>query len=145
MDKFDKYYKSKDLSIKEDLKNSYVKYDNKTLLISNGYSVVYTKSIRNDFKHNDKYAYSIRGFYDNFKSKASECSKRNIALSEIKDGLVDGHYKINNGFAINYTQLNKIINIIGVKSINIIEDDTPIIEIIGRDSQVGYLLPSRVY
>ena len=145
MDKFDKYYKSKDLSIKEDLKNSYVKYDNKTLLISNGYSVVYTNIIRNDFKHNDKYAYSINKFYDNFKSKASECDKRNIALREIKDGLVDGHYKINNKFAINYKQFKKIIDIIGVECINIIEDDTPIIEIIGRYNQVGYLLPCRVY
>lgn len=145
MDKFDRYYISRKLNIKSDLKNSYVKYDEKTLLISNGYSVVYTKSIRNDFKHNDKYAYAITGFYDRFTSLSSECNKRNIALSEIKDGLEDGHYKINKGFGIDYTQLNKIIDIIGVKEINIIEDETPIIEIIGRDSQVGYLLPCRVY
>ena len=145
MDKFDKYYTSKELSIKEDLKNSYVKYDEKTLLISNGYSVVFTKTIRNDFKHNDKYAYGIQGFYDNFRSKASKCNKRNIALSEIKDGLLDGHYNIDEDYAINYTQLNKIINIIGAKEINIIEDETPIIEIVGRNSQVGYLLPCRVY
>lgn len=145
MDKFDKYYKSRKLNINSKLINSYAKYDNKTLLISNGYSVVFTKTIRNDFKENDAYKYSLIKFYDNFKSKASECDKRNIALSEIKDGLVDGHYKINNKFAIDYTQLNKIINIIGVKCINIIEDDTPIIEIIGRDNQVGYLLPCRVY
>ena len=78
-------------------------------------------------------------------SLSSECNKRNIALSELKDGLVDGHYKINKDYGVNYTQLKKIIDIIGVKSINIIEDDTPVIEIVGRDNQVGYLLPCRLY
>lgn len=145
MDKFDKYYISKDLNIRSDLKHSYVKYDEKTLLISNGYSVVYTKSIRNDFKENDKLKSALIGFYDRFTGLSSECSKRNIALSELKDGLVDGHYKINKDFGINYTQLKKIIDIIGVKCINIMEDDTPVIEIVGRDNQVGYLLPCRVY
>jgi hypothetical protein len=145
MDKFDKYYISKHLNIRSDLKYSYVKYDEKTLLISNGYGVVYTKSIRNDFKENDKLKSALIRFYDYFMSKASECNKRNIALSELKDGLVDGHYKINKDFSVDYTQLKKIIDIIGVRSINFIEDDAPIIEIVGRDNQVGYLLPCRVY
>ena len=145
MDKFDRYYKSRKLNINKNLINTYVKYDDKTLLISNGYSVVYTKTIRNDFKENKLYESSLNKFYDNFNYKASYCDKKNIKFDELKNNLVDNHYKINNDFSIDYTQLNKIIDIIGIKDMNIIFDDTMFIEIIGKNNQVGYLLPCRVY
>lgn len=145
MDRFDRYYKSKKLHINEKLINTYIKYDDRTLLISNGYSVIYTKTIRNDFQENIVYKNYISKYYDTFRDKASECNKRNIALTELNGGLLDNQYKFSNDYSICYTQYKKIIDIIGVKEVNIIEDTTPVIEIIGRNNQVGYLLPCRVY
>lgn len=148
MDKFDRYYKSKNLSINEKLVNSYAKYDNKTLLISNGYSVVYTKTIRNDFKENTSYGYSINNYYKHFTSDDCEIMQTldiNLIKSD-KDN--EGNYKFSRDCGLNYSQLKKIIDIIGCKKINVKSKDnyeTCFVEIIGKNNQVGYLLPTRIY
>ena len=148
MDKFDRYYKSKNLSINEKLVNSYAKYDDKTLLISNGYSVVYTKTIRSDFVENASYSYSINNYYKHFTSENCEIMQTldiNLIKSD-KDN--DGYYKFSRDFGLDYPQLKKIIDIIGCKKINVKSKDnyeTCFIEIAGKNNQVGYLLPTRVY
>ena len=55
---------------------------------------------------------------------------------------------MNNDYSINITLLNKIKGMIGCSKVNfIIKNNSydPIIEVIGRDMQVGYLLPMKVY
>lgn len=147
MDKFDRYYKSKNLSINNKLVNTYVKYDDKTLLISNGYSVVYTKTIPSNFEENINYAYSIKKFYDNFRDKTHEVMIT-LDINKIKSELDDNNYKFSKNYGLNYMQLKKIIDIIGCEKINVLSRDnfeSCFIEIVGKDKQVGYLLPTRVF
>lgn len=149
MDKFDRYYKSKNLSVNEKLVNRYAKYDNKTLLISNGFGVIYTKTIRNDFKEmSDGYSNSIKRYYDNFSSKENELMLT-LDIENIKSNLDDEkHYRFSKDYCLDYTQLKKIIDIIGYGRISVLSRDnfdTCFIQIIGKNNQVGYLLPCRVY
>lgn len=149
MNKFDRYYKSKDLSINNKLIGKYVKYDDKTLLISNGYGVVYTKTIRSDFEEmSDGYSNSIKRYYDNFSSKENELMLT-LDIENIKSNLDDDKtYRFSKDYCLNYMQLKKIIDIIGCSKINVLSRDnfeTCFIEIIGKNNQVGYLLPCRIY
>lgn len=147
MDKFDRYYKSKNLSINEKLINRYVKYDDKTLLISNGYSVVYTKTICSNFKESIDYNYAIKKFYDNFRDNANEVMMT-LDINKIKNGLEDGNYRFSRDYGVNYMQLKKITDIIGCEKINVKSRDnfeSCFIEIVGKNNQVGYLLPTRIY
>ena len=150
MDRFDRYYKSKNLNVNNNLINSYVKYDDKTLLISNGFGVVYTKTIRNDFKDitDTTYGVSLKRYYDNFSNKENELMIT-LDIENIKNNLDnDKNYKFSRDYSLNYMQLKKIIDIIGYGRINVLSNDnfnSCFIEIIGRNNQVGYLLPCRVY
>lgn len=147
MDKFDRYYKSKNLRINEKLINRYVKYDDKTLLISNGYSVVYTKTICSNFKESIDYNYTIKKFYDNFRDNANEVMMT-LDINKIKNGLEDGNYRFSRDYGVNYMQLKKIIDIIGCEKINVKSRDSfesCIIEIVGKNNQVGYLLPTKIF
>lgn len=150
MDKFDRYYKSRNLKANENLINKYVKYDDKTLLISNGFGVVYTKTIRNDFKDitNTTYGIGLKRYYDNFGSKENELMMT-LDFENIKNNLdSDKNYKFSKNYSLDYIQLKKIIDIIGYGRINVLSRDnfnSCFIEIIGKNNQVGYLLPCRVY
>ena len=150
MNRFDRYYKSKDLSINNNLVNKYVKYDDKTLLISNGYGVVYTKTIRNDFEDitDTSYGYSLKRYYDNFSNKENELMLT-LDIENIKSNLDDDkNYRFSRDYSLNYMQLKKIIDIIGCDSISVLSRDnfdTCFIEIIGKNNQVGYLLPCKIY
>ena len=149
MDRFNRYYKSKNLNINNKLVNKYAKYDDNTLLISNGYGVVYTKTIRSDFEEmSDGYSNSIKRYYDNFSSKENELMLT-LDIENIKSNLdTDKNYKFSKDYCLNYMQLKKIIDIIGYGRINVLSRDnfdTCFIEIIGKNNQVGYLLPCKIY
>lgn len=150
MDRFDRYYKSRDLKVNDNLINKYVKYDDKTLLISNGFGVVYTKTIRNDFKDitDTMYGVSLKRYYDNFSSKENELMLT-LDIDNIKNNLdKEKNYRFSKDYSLNYMQLKKIIDIIGYGRINVLSKDnfnSCFIEIIGKNNQVGYLLPCRVY
>ena len=150
MDKFDRYYKSRNLKINDNLINKYVKYDDKTLLISNGFGIVYTKTIRNDFKDitESSYGVSLKRYYDNFSSKENELMLT-LDIDNIKNNLdSDKNYRFSKDYCLDYMQLKKIIDIIGCGKINVLSRDnfnSCFIEIIGKNNQVGYLLPCRVY
>lgn len=150
MDRFDRYYKSKNLNVNNNLINKYVKYDNKTLLISNGFGVVYTKTIRNDFKDitETSYGFALKRYYNNFSSKENELMMT-LDINNIKNNLdSDKNYRFSKNYSLDYIQLKKIIDIIGYGKINVLSRDnfnSCFIEIIGKNNQVGYLLPCRVY
>ena len=149
MDRFDRYYKSRNLKANENLINKYVKYDNETLLISNGFGVVYTKKIRSDFKDitNTTYGTGLKRHYDNFSSKENELMMT-LDYENIKNNLIDGVYRFSRDYSLDYLQLKKIIDIIGCVRISVLSRDdfnSCFIEIIGKNNQVGYLLPCRVY
>lgn len=150
MDKFDRYYKSRNLKANENLINKYVKYDNKTLLISNSFSIVYTKTIRNDFENitDTSYGVSLKRHYDNFSGTENELMLT-LDIDNIKNNLDnDKHYRFSKDYCLDYIQLKKIIDIIGYGRINVLSRDnfnSCFIEIIGKNNQVGYLLPCRVY
>lgn len=148
MDKFDRYFKSKHLKINEKLINRYVKYDDKTLLISNGYSIVYTKTIPNNFKESIDYSYGIKRYYDNFCDNTNEVMMK-LDIDKIKNGLdSDKNYRFAKNYSLEYTQLKKIIDIISCEEITVLSRDnfnTCFIKILGKNNQVGYLLPCRVY
>ena len=150
MDRFDRYYKSKNLKVNNNLINSYVRYDDKTLLISNGFGVVYTKTIRNDFKDitDTTYGISLKRYYDNFSSKENELMIK-LDIENIKNNLdSEKTYRFSRDYSLNYMQLKKIIDIIRCDKINVLSKDnfdSCFIEIIGKNNQVGYLLPCRVH
>ena len=150
MNKFDRYYKSNNLKINNNLINTYVKYDDNTLLISNGYGIVYTKTIRNDFEDitNSSYGCSLKRYYDNFSSKENELMLT-LDIENIKSNLDnDKTYRFSKDYGLNYMQLKKITDIIGCNNINVLSRDnfeSCFIEIIGKNNQIGYLLPCRVY
>lgn len=149
MDKFDRYYKSRNLKVDDRLINTYVKYDDKTLLISNGFSIVYTKTIRNDFKENTMLSDRLIDYYKHF----NDCEYVDtISLDTIKNNLdKEKYYIIDNKFgkySIDYVSLKKIVDIIGYKRIEIVSNKNSyvnVFKIIGKNDQVGYLLPCRVY
>lgn len=150
MDRFDRYYKSKNLKVNDNLINTYVKYDNKTLLISNGFGVVYTKTIRNDFKDitDTMYGISLKRYYDNFSGTENELMLT-LDINNIKNNLdTDKHYRFSKDYYLDYMQFKKIVDIIGCIQINVLSKDrfdSCFIEIVGRNNQVGYLLPCRMY
>lgn len=150
MDKFNRYYKSRNLKINENLINTYVKYDDKTLLISNGFGIVYTKTIRNDFKDITDTGCGIylKRCYDNFSNKENELMIT-LDIEHIKNNLdSEKTYRFSKDYGLNYMQFKKIVDIIGCDKINVLSRDnfeSCFIEIIGKNDQVGYLLPCRVY
>lgn len=143
----DNYYKSKNLNVNEKLINTYVKYNNNAL-ISNGFSIVLTQKLSSDFKENKNYKSGIIKAFEVFIDKNTTEFVKTIDYTDIKNNLdSDKCYKINSDYGINYTQLNKIIDIIGCEKINIInvKGQNCVIEIVGKGMQVGYLLPMRIY
>ena len=150
MDKFDRYYKSKNLKVNDKLVNTYVKYDDTTLLISNGFGVVYTKTIRNDFKDitDTPHGFGLKRYYDNFSGTENELMLT-LDIDNIKNNLdTDKNYRFSKNYSLDYMQFKKIVDIIGCIKINVLSRDnfnSCFIEIIGKNNQVGYLLPCRVY
>lgn len=146
----DAYFKSRKHSIKKDLVNSYIIYDTniaRHFLISNGYSIVMVNDFNDTYIENEKYKYSIINMFEGFIDKNKNTFIETIDINTIIDNLNnDKEYKYNSEYAIDYSLLSKIINIIGCNKINILDNTNNIlIEIIGRDNQIAYLLPMRVY
>ena len=157
MNKFDKYYKRKNVWIPDEVVNRYMKYDNKHLLISNGYSVIYSKTIRNDFKEleNKEYYKGICDFYNSCVNKDKFEIVKTLKLSDIKNNLEESitrynikMYEICDRYYIDYLSLRKIVDIIGCEEVNIMKNVNLkydyVIEIVGKDNQNGYLLPSEM-
>lgn len=153
MDKFDKFFKGASKNMYTRIVNTYVDYltdYGHHYLYTNGYSVVLSNECRTDFKENLNLKESIVTLFEGF-----------IDTTDIKDiitydydylkknGFKDGKnlvFRVNNDYSINITLLNKIKGMIGCSKVNfIVKNNSPIIEVIGRDIQVGYLLPMKVY
>ena len=155
MDKFDRYFKGASARQYDGLVNSYVDYSteySKHYLYTNGYSIVMCDFIRTDFKENLGIKDSVVKTFENFINKTSVESIITYDYNYVKNNSVkegkDMIFKFNNDYSINVTLLNKIKGMIGCNKINyIIKSDNyhPIIEIVGKSMQVGYLLPMRVY
>ena len=147
MNKFDRYFKSKTLRMNEKLVNTYVKYDD-FWLISNGYGVVYTKTMTTKFKENTAYAYSIKRYFENFNDESNEIMMT-LDIEEIKTGLDDDkRYRFSRDYGLDYIQLKKVIDIIGCNKIEVLSEDnfdTCFIKITGKNNQIGYLLPYKIY
>ena len=155
MDKFDRYFKGASVSQYHKLVNSYVDYStdySNHYLYTNGYSIVMCDFVRSDFKENVGIKDYIVRTFENFIDKTSveniiTYDYDYIKNNSVKDGK-DMVFKFNDDYSINVTLLNKIKGMIGCNKINyIIKKDSyhPIIEIVGKGMQVGYLLPMRVY
>ena len=155
MDRFDRYFKGASNNTYNRLVNTYVDYSTnyrKHYLYTNGYSVVMCDLIRTDFKENLGIKDYVVKTFENFIDKTSveniiTYDYNYIKNNSIKDGK-DMIFKFNNDYSINITLLNKIKGMIGCNKINyIIKSNSyhPIIEIVGKNMQVGYLLPMRVY
>lgn len=155
MDKFDRYFKGASVWQYDKLVNSYIDYStdySKHYLYTNGYSIVMCDFVRSDFKENLGIKNYIVRTFENFIDKTSVESIMTydydyIKNNSVKDGK-DTIFKFNDDYSINVTLLNKIKGMIGCNKVNyIIKKDSyhPIIEIVGKGMQVGYLLPMRVY
>ena len=141
MNRYDRYFKKNKLGVNDNLYNTYVEYDtgySKHSLISNGCSIVMV---------NEKLSRSIISFFENFIDKNGVEVLETTHIDIIKDKITDDDtYNINDNYCIDYNVLKSICSIIGGKKVNVITADRfyhPIIEIIGKDMQVGYLLPCR--
>lgn len=155
MDKFDRYFKGASVKQYDKLVNSYVNYStdySNHYLYTNGYSIVMCDFVRTDFKENLGIKDYIVKTFENFIDKTSVESIITYDYDYVKNNSVkDGKdmiFKFNNNYSINIKLLNKIKVMIGCNKINyIIKSDNyhPIIEIVGKGMQVGYLLPMRVY
>ena len=155
MDKFDRYFKGANKSSYDRLVNTYVDYStnySKHYLLTNGYSIVLTDIIRTDFIENKIISESIKKHFNGFIDKTNISSIESFDYNYIKNnGVVDNKdhvFKIANDYCINIPLLNKIKGLIGCNKINVIlknNSDMPIIEVVGKYMQVGYLLPMRVY
>ena len=155
MDKFDKYFKGASVSQYDKLVNSYVNYStdySNHYLYTNGYSIVMCDFGRTDFRENLGIKDYIIRTFENFIDKTSIESIISYDYDYVKNNSVkDGKvmiFRFNDNYSININLLNKIKGMIGCNKINyIIKSDNyhPIIEIVGKGGQVGYLLPMRIY
>lgn len=152
MNKFENYYKHKNVITRQDLINTYVVYDtgySRHFLISDGYGIVMVNDIPSDFKEHKLLKNKLIEYFENFINKNNIESVETYYLDYIKDNMSDDKYfKLNDEYSVDYVLIKKITNIIGGNKINFVKHEGsyhPIIEIVGRDGQVGYLLPCRVY
>lgn len=153
MDKFDKFFKGASKNMYTRIVNTYVDYSNKNgnyFLYTNGYSVVLSNECRTDFKENLNLKESIIKIFEGFVDKTDIKEIITYDYDYLKNnGFKDGKnqvFRVNNDYSINITLLNKIKGMIGCSKVNfIVKNNSPIIEVIGRDMQVGYLLPMKVY
>ena len=152
MDKFDKFFKGASKNICPRIVNTYVDYYGKHYLYNNGYSIVLSNECRTDFKENLNLKERIITFFEGFVDKTDIKEiitydydyLKNNSFKDDKNLL----FRVNNDYSINITLLNKIKGMIGCRKVNFIVKNNayhPIIEVIGRDMQVGYLLPTKVY
>lgn len=155
MDKFDKFFKGASENMYSRIVNTYVDYSNKNAkhyLYTNGYSVVLSNNCKTDFKENLNLKESIITFFEGFIDKTDIKEIITYDYDYLKNnGFKYGKnilFRVNNDYSINITLLNKIKSMIGCSKVNFIVKNNshhPIIEVIGRDMQVGYLLPMKVY
>ena len=167
MNKFDRYYTSKKLSVNKALIKKYGTYhcdryntyygqvfDGRDFaLITNSYSIIATDNISADYeKFDDSMNNKLIEFFNNFNNRDVYKYKDSISLDTIKNGMdEDEIYKFDSVYGVGYQQLKKIIAIIGCIKINILEKELfkgekqPVIEVIGKNGCVGYLLPVRTY
>lgn len=152
MNRYDRYFKKNKLGVNDKLYNTYVEYNtgySKHNLISNGCSIIMVNDIPDNFTKNETLSKSIISFFENYIDKNGVDVLETTHIDIIKDKLTDNNtYNINKDYCIDYDVLKSICSIIGGKKINVITSDRfyhPIIEIIGKDMQVGYLLPCRRY
>lgn len=148
--KFNNYFKSKKLNIKKNLINTYAIYKNNNCnnyLISNGYGILKTNTIPANYTENTIYSSQMINIFKNFSEKNNEEFVMSIDFDTIKNNLnSEKIYKFNNNYGIDFIQLKKIIDIVKGKKINIFKNlEHYVIEIIGNDFQVGYLLPVKIY
>ena len=155
MDKFDRYFKGASVNQYDKLVNSYINYStnySNHYLYTNGYSIVMCDFVRTDFKENLGIKDYIVRTFENFIDKTSIQSITSYDYDYVKNNSVkDGKHTIfrfNDNYSMDINLLNKIKGMIGCNKINyIIKSDNyhPIIEIVGKGVQVGYLLPMRIY
>ena len=155
MDKFDKFFKGASKNTYSRIVNTYVDYSNKNghhYLYTNVYSVVLSNECRTDFKENLNLKDSIVTLFEGFIDKTDIKEIITYDYDYLKNnGFKDGKnllFRVNNDYSINITLLNKIKGMIGCSKVNFIVKNNshhPIIEVIGRDMQIGYLLPMKVY
>lgn len=150
MDKFDKFFKGASKNTYPRILNTYVDYSNKNYLYTNAYSIVLSNECRTDFKENLNLKESIVTLFEGFIDKTDIKEIITYDYDYLKNNsFKDGKnllFRVNNDYSINITLLNKIKGMIGCSKVNfIVKNNSPIIEVIGRDMQVGYLLPMKVY
>lgn len=152
MDKFDKFFKGASKNMYHRIVNTYVDYSNSNyFLYTNAYSVVLSNECRTDFKENLNLKDTIVTFFEGCIDKTDIKEIITYDYDYLKNNsFKDGKnllFRVNNDYSINITLLNKIKGMIGCIKVNFIVKNNyhPIIEVIGRDMQVGYLLPMKVY
>ena len=148
MNKFEKYFSNKKHFIKEDLKNTYIVYktsDSRHFLLSDSYSIIMVNDIPDTFKENKKYSSSIIPMFERFIDKNNINKVDTYYIDFIKDNVNnDNEYFFDNEYGVDYYMLKKIVGVIGGNKINVIRNNNiyhPIIELVGRNGQVAYLLP----
>ena len=155
MDKFDRYFKGASKNMYPRIVNTYVDYltnYNHHYLYTNGYSVVMCDTCNTRFTENLKLKASVIDFFESFIDKTNIESIITYDYDYVKNNSIkngrDMIFKFNNDYSMDIKQLNKIKGMIGCNKINyIVKKDSyhPIIEIVGRGMQVGYLLPMKSY
>lgn len=150
---YDNYFKSKKHEIKKDLVSTFMlyKHDNKCdFIMSNGFIIVMVNSMYTDYIENNKYKDYLIRMFETFSDRDKTSLIETLDLDTIKNNLNDNkEYNYNNDYAIGYMLLKKIIDVIGCEKINIVNTTKScvsydiVIEVIGKDKQVGYLLPMR--
>ena len=129
------------------------KHDNKCdFIMSNGFSIVKVNSMYTDYVESNKYKDYLIRMFETFSDRDKTSLIETLELDTIKNNLNDDkEYNYNNDYAIGYMLLKKIIDVIGCEKINIVNTTKScvsydiVIEVIGKDKQVGYLLPMRRY
>ena len=151
---YDNYFKSKKHTIKKDLVNTFMLYKHGSkcdFMMSNGYSIILVNSMYTDYVENNKYKDYLFRMFETFSDKNKTSVIETLELETIKDKVNEkNEYDYNKDYAIDYTLLKKIADVIGGKQVNIIDTSKYVshditIEVIGKDNQVGYLLPMRRY
>lgn len=155
MDKFDKYFKGASNNMYDRIVNTYVDYSTSYTnhyLYTNGYSVVMCDECNTRFTENLKLKASVIEFFESFIDKTNIESIITYDYNYIKNNSIkegkDMIFRFNDNYSMNIKLLSKIKGMIGCNKINyIIKKDNyhPIIEIVGKGMQVGYLLPMRIY
>ena len=151
---YDSYFKSKKHKIKDELVKTFITHD-KYFLLSNGYSIIMVDTMYTDYMEYNKYKGYLVNMFETFNDRDKTYVIDTLDLDTIKNNLDLCHeeYNYNKDYAIDYTLLKKIIDVIGCEKINIIDTTKScvsvvydiVIEVIGKRKQVGYLLPMRKY